>query len=530
MTSLFSLSFLALFLPVVVALYSATPKRFRWTILLFASYVFFWSVSGALIAFLLVSTVSVYLIGLGVGALVKARNTACLPLVGDERAWENRRWTRRIRFLLAFGLVLNFGLLAACKYLAFIGVIASTLLHLLGIDVEIVPPAIAAPIGISFYTLIAVSYLVDVARGTTEADRNLGRVALFLSFFPQIVEGPICRYKETAGQLTRGMPVTGANLFAGSMRILWGLAKKIIIADRLNAFVKPVFEAPASYDGGIIALGAILYTVQLYCDFSGAMDVSLGTARIFDVKLPENFRQPFFSRTASEFWQRWHITLGTWFRDYVYYPISLSGPSKRLTALSRKRLGSRYGPLLASSIALLAVWLGNGLWHGAGSQYVFFGLYYFALILAGRLVDPLAQKAAAPLGIDRECVGYRAMQIARTLVIVVIGELFFRANGLQTGISMFCQIATGFTLASFADGRVLTIGMDAADFAAVGFGVVAMLLVGIAREKGISVIDRVSAMPAACKWGTWLFLALSIIVFGAYGVGYTPVDPIYAQF
>ena len=530
MTSLFSFSFLALFLPVAVALYSATPRRFRWVVLLAASYVFFWSLSGVLIAFLLASTVSVYLVGLGTGSLVKARSAACQSLSGAERVRENHRWTRRIRILLAFGLAFNFGLLAVCKYLSFAGVITNTLLHLLGVDAEIVLPTIAAPIGISFYTLIAASYLVDVARGTVEADRNLGRVALFLSFFPQIVEGPICRYKETAEQLTRGTPVTSANLFAGSLRILWGLAKKVIIADRLNAFVKPVFDVPSSYDGGVIALAAILYTIQLYCDFSGAMDVALGTARIFNVKLPENFRQPFFSQTASEFWQRWHITLGTWFRDYVYYPISLSGPSKRLTSFSRKRIGSRYGPLLASSIALLAVWLGNGLWHGAGSQYVFFGLYYFVLILAGRLVDPLAQKAAGFLGIDRECAGYRAMQIVRTLIIVVIGELFFRANGLQAGISMFCQIATGLTFASFADGKVLSVGMDAADFAAVGFGVAIMLLVGIAKEKGVSVIDHVGAMPTACKWGTWLLLALSVIIFGAYGADYTPADPIYAQF
>lgn len=530
MTSLFSFAFLVFFLPLVVALYCVTPRCFRWVILLAASYAFFWSISGWLITFLLASTASIYLIGLGIGALVKARDVERLRSTGPERARVQRRCTRHIRLLLAFGLVFNFGLLAACKYLSFAGATAKTLLQLLGIHVEIVLPAIAAPIGISFYTLIAASYLIDITRGTIKADRHFGRVALFLSFFPQIVEGPICRYKETAVNLTEGIPVTSANLYAGTLRILWGLAKKIIIADRLNAFVRPVFDNPSSYDGGMIALGAVLYTAQLYCDFSGAIDVALGTARIFGIKLPENFRQPFFSRTASEFWQRWHITLGTWFRDYVYYPVSLSKPSKRLTSVARKRLGNRYGPLLASSIALLAVWLGNGLWHGAGSQYVFFGLYYFVLILAGNLVYPVAKKAADGLGINRDGVGYRTMQVGRTLIIIVIGELFFRANGLQTGISMFCQIATDFSLASFANGTVLSLGMDVADFAAVGFGIAVMLVIGVIKERGVAVLERMCAMPAVCKGGIWLFLALSIVVFGAYGAGYTPVDPIYAQF
>lgn len=529
MTSLFSFGFLALFLPVVVALYCATPRRFRWVILLAASYAFFWAISGELITFLLVSTLSIYLIGLGLGALQKARDAEATGAASDKKEAEGR-FRRRKMLLLAVGLMINFGLLAACKYLSFAGVIAKSLLQIMGMDVAISLPTIAAPIGISFYTLMAASYLVDVSRGTVQPERHLGRVALFLAFFPQIVEGPICRFRETSGRLMEGRSVTRENLFAGTLRILWGLAKKVIVADRLNAFVKPVFSDPSAYDGGMIALGAALYTLQLYCDFSGAIDVALGTARIFDVKLPENFQQPFFSRTASEFWQRWHITLGTWFRDYVYYPISLSRPMKRLTSRARKKIGNRYGPLLASSVALFAVWLGNGLWHGAGSQYIFFGLYYFTLILAGGLLEPQVQRMATVLGINRESIPYRIMQIGRTLIIVIIGELFFRANGLEPGLSMFWQIVSGFTLVSFGNGAVFSVGMDVHDFAVVGASIGILLGIGIAKEKGIAVSDRVLAMPFVGRWAIWLGLALLIVVFGAYGEGYVPVDPIYAQF
>lgn len=530
MTSLFSFAFLAFFLPLVVVLYSATPRRFRWIVLLVASYAFFWAISGQLIAYLLVSTITVYLVGLGMQALTTASRTERAKVEGKARKQVDRRYTHRKRALLAVGLAINFGLLAACKYLLFAEAVAKSLLQVLGIELTLTLPTLAAPIGISFYTLMAASYLIDVSRGAVEADRNLGRVALFLCFFPQIVEGPICRYKDTTSRLMEGRPVTSQNLFAGSLRILWGLAKKLIVADRLNAFVKPVFDNPSSYDGGVIAMGAILYTLQLYCDFSGAIDVALGTARIFDVRLPENFRQPFFSRTASEFWQRWHITLGTWFRDYIYYPISLSRPMKRLTSRARKKLGNRYGPLIASSVALFAVWFGNGLWHGAGSQYIFFGLYYFVIILAGNMIEPLAQKAAGTLGVDRNGIAYRTMQIMRTLVVIVVGELFFRANGLATGLSMFWRMITGFTFTSFTNGTMLSLGMDVGDFVVIGISVVALVCVGIVKERGMVPLDRISAAPFVQRWALWLSLAMIVVIFGAYGIGYTPVDPIYAQF
>lgn len=548
MTSYFSLAFLAVFLPLTVLAYSLAPQKARWAVLLSASYGFFWAVSGKLAVFLLASTASVYALGLVLNRLAEAKRRALaaarsaqLPAEADAERTSmqalpqstqaiKRSYARQMRTVLAAGLAFNIGMLALCKYVPFFGSGLKWMLAPFGINLPPLLPAISAPIGISFYTLMAVSYLVDVYRGSARADRHLGRVALYLAFFPQIMEGPICRYKETAAALCEGRPIQRSNLFAGSLRILWGVAKKIIVADRLNAFVAPVFDDYGSYDGGIIALAAVLYTLQLYCDFSGAMDVALGIGKMFGVPLPENFRQPFFSRTASEFWQRWHITLGTWFRDYVYYPVSLSRPLKRLTTHARKRFGNRYGPLLTGSFALLCVWLGNGLWHGAGSQYVFFGLYYCAIIIAGSLVEPTVQHGAARFGIDRECALYRAAQIARTLVIVFVGELFFRANGLSAGLDMFARMVGDFSTASLLDGTVLAIGMDAHDFMAVGTFALAMLAVGLLRERGVEISKAIARKHAGFRWSAWLALFMGIVIFGAYGTGYTPVDPLYAQF
>ncbi len=529
MTSYFSLAFAFGFLPLSLLAYGVAPRRARWAVLLCFSLLFFWCLSSTLIGFLVLSIVVVYACGLGMSALLGKRN-ALLKEATEGKRQIRKACKRRMRIVLVTGIIANFGILAALKYLGFFSASVGSLLSLVGVDVPPIVTTIGVPIGISFYTLMAVSYLVDVYRETIKADRNIARVALFLSFFPQIMEGPICRYSQTAEALFSGEPLKRQNLYEGSLRILWGVAKKVVVADRLNAFIKPVFDNYTAYDGGVIAFAAVVYTVQLYCDFSGTMDVALGTARMFNVNLPENFRQPFFSRTASEFWKRWHVTLGTWFKDYVYYPISLSKRCKSLTSVARKKIGPRYGPLLVSSIALLAVWVGNGLWHGAGSQYLLFGMYYFVMIMCGGFIEPVAQSLAEKLGIDRNSVPYRAFQITRTLVVIFAGELLFRANDAKAGLTMLAKTFSDFTIDSFVQGTIFSMGIDRHDCAIVVVVLVTMLVVGILKERGANPCKAIAARHAAVRWGAWILLALFIIVFGAYGASYTPVAPMYAQF
>ena len=239
----------------------------------------------------------------------------------------------------------------------------------------------------------AVSYIVDVYKKKTPADRNLWRLALYMAFFPSIMEGPICRYSETAEALYAGERLTYHNITFGSQRIVWGLFKKVVLADRLSPLVELVFSKYTQYGGITVLLGAICYTLQLYADFSGCIDMTIGTAEMFGVRLPENFRQPFFSRTASEFWRRWHITLGAWFKDYIFYPLSLTKWIKSMGKKARLKFGRHVGPVIQTIVPLLAVWLSNGIWHGTGWNYIFFGLYYFVLILTGNLLEPLIGKS-----------------------------------------------------------------------------------------------------------------------------------------
>lgn len=541
MTSYFAPGFLAAFLPACILLYAVLPQKARPWVLLAFSYLFVWTLSNWLIVFLMLSTVTVYGAGLAMGGMLEKRDAELAQVKKGKRAIKEQ-CRRRMRGVLVAGILINFGVLVALKYLGFFGQVASSLLSMLGSDIVLVAPHIGITIGISFYTLMAVSYLLDVYRESAKADRNIARVALFLSFFPQIMEGPICRYGQTAGALWAGEPIRERNLTYGLLRIAVGIVKKFIVADRLNLYVEAVFDNYAAFDGGVVALGAVLYTIQLYCDFSGCMDVAIGVGRIFNVEIPENFRQPFLSRTASEFWQRWHITLGTWFKDYVYYPVSLSKGCKNLTSKARKRFGNRYGPLLTSSIALFCVWLGNGLWHGAGSQYVFFGMYYFVLIVAGGFIEPSAQAFAARFGIDRESTPYKTFRIARTLVVIFVGELFFRANGLTAGLEMFGQMVGNFTLETFTsgalfDGSIIQFkmntanrAMDPADFAIAIVFTALVFAAGLARERGLNPIEWVNAKGLPVRAAALVLMLFAIALFGAYGSGYAPVDPMYAQF
>lgn len=525
----FNLAFFVIVLPFSVLAYALAPRKARWVVLLAISYYCFWHSSRTLIAFLVASTLCVYLCGLRIASL-NEQKAAALAVPGVRKKDVREAFGKRSRRVVAVGVVFNLALLFACKYLGFMMDVVRPLFGMAGVVLPAEAPRIGMPLGISFYTFMAISYLVDVHRGSVKPDRNLGRLALFLSFFPQMLEGPIGRYSQTAEDLTKGDDVTASNLYQGVLRLLFGVAKKLIVADRLNAFVGTVFDSYELYDGGIIALAAVLYTVQLYCDFSGTIDVAIGIGKIFGVKLAENFRQPFFSRTASEFWQRWHITLGAWFKDYVYYPVSLSAPCKQLTKVARKRLGLRYGPLLAGSVALFCVWFCNGLWHGSGSQYLFFGMYYFVIIMAGGLVEPMMQDLCARYGIDRDALPYRLFQTVRTVLIVFVGELIFRANGLRAGLTMLSTIATRFSLDALARGDIFSMGIDSHDCVIVIVMLVVVFAVDYLKEGGSDVCAYFAGRGIPIRWAVLCVLLLSIIVFGAYGVNYTPVDPMYAQF
>ncbi len=529
MSSYFTITFITLFLPLVALVHTLAPQRARGVVLLIASYVFIYIMSGWTILYLVATTLVTYGVAQLMGKLQAQRDEHLKATKKGKRAIKEACKTKTKRLMIV-GILCNLGVLIVLNYLRFFSEVANSFLGVLGLHASLAPPLLRSPIGISFYTLMAISYLVDVCRETVPADRNVGRVALYLSFFPHIMEGPFARYNQTAGALWNGKRIQKRNIYPALLRIAIGFAKKIIVADRLNVYVSNAFEKYASFDATITLLAAVLYTIQLYCDFAGCMDVALGVGMLFGAEYPENFKHPFCSQTTSEFWQRWHITLGLWFKDYVYYPVSLSKPVKQLTTKARKRFGNRYGPLLVSGIALFCVWFCNGLWHGAGSQYLFFGMYYFVLIWLGGFIEPSARAWALKHNIDREKLPYRAFRTARTLIIVFIGELFFRADGLGTGLAMFAKLFTRYSLEAFTSGAAFDGLMNKNDFAVAAIAFAIVLLGDHAREKGKDWYARLCASGTFVRWAVWVALVMAVVMFGGYGFGYVAVDPMYAQF
>ncbi|MDD4368289.1 MAG: MBOAT family protein [Oscillospiraceae bacterium] len=519
--------FLFVFLPLSWGVTRLIPRRGQWLSLLLFSWVYYLSFSPRMLLVLVFTICCTYLSGLILERLFKradrlARQTADR----QDRKAVKARVKRQARLVLAAAIVIILGELILFKYLSFFTTNLNLLLSLVSAPKSLPLLKLGEPLGISFFTLQSLSYLIDVFRRKYPAERHWGRLALWLSFFPQIMEGPICRYDQTAASLFAGHSLKLADLTSGGQRIIWGLFKKVVIADRLNPLVTAVFDHPQQQAGLTVLVGAFCYTMQLYADFSGSIDIVIGSARLFGIALPENFNRPFFSRSASEFWRRWHISLGAWLRDYVFYTISFS---HRMKQWDKKHRGDwlYFFPL---AIALAAVWLCNGLWHGAGWQYIFFGLYYYVLILGGNLLEPVYRQIFTGLGWSRQSRGWQVFQIARTFLLVILGELIFRSPSLGQAFGLIARGFSRFSLTTLQDGSLLKLGLDKADWIVVALGLVLLFSVESIQEAGLNFSLRLSQLPRAGRWALYLGLIFVIVIAGAYGRNYGVVPLIYAGF
>lgn len=511
------MDYFVLFLPVVLLIYQLVHQKGRPVVLLLANYAFFYMISGPLVVYMLFSTIFTHYIGLWL-------ENVSLTTESDAKNLLHKK-----RQVLLFGIVVSLGILGVLKYFNFFGQTLFECLNLFQLDVVFTPIKFMVPIGISFYTLQMISYIMDVYRGNQKAEHNLMKIALYLSFFPTIMEGPICRYHQVGEDLYAGKGIEFKNLKFGYQRIVWGLFKKMVIADRLYATVSHVFDNYNDLDGSIIALGVVCYTVQLYMEFSGCMDIIIGSGEIFGITLPENFRQPFAAKDASEFWRRWHITLGTFFKDYIFYSISLAKPVKKFAKRVKEKFGRTVSKFVGPTIALFGVWSCNGLWHGANWTFIFYGMYYFVLIFIENITEEPIQKLTAKLHINRESVGYRIFQTLKMFVIINLGELFFRANTIQDGFAMFGKILTDFHMSEFSR-QVSSLKLDRADFVVVAVGVVIVAIVGSLHEREIKIREEIEKWALPVRWGVWYTAILAVVMFGAYGIGYSIVEMIYAGY
>ena len=466
------LTYSLIFLPVVIALYQLCPARFRFVVLLAADYTFFCMISGKLLVWLLLATLVTY----GTG-----RWLAAIPVRHSDL--HGKALTRKKRGVLALGIVLILGALVTLKYLRVFGV------------------TLAAPIGISYYSLQAISYMTDVYRGTQESCKNPIKVALYLSFFPQIMEGPISRFSETADALYGGNSIQFENLVFGYQRIIWGLFKKMVIADRLAPLVAKVFSNYNNFDGAAILVGVLAYTMQLYMEFSGCMDIIMGSGEIFGVPLPENFRQPFFAKNAGDFWRRWHISLGAWMRDYVFYPFALTSPMQKFGKWAKKHLNVHFGRVLPASIANILVFFLVGIWHGSQWHFIFWGLYNGIVIAVSDICAPLFAKITERLHINVKSKAFYLFRIIRTFIIVNIGWYFDRIYDIRDCFLCMKNTIFNFQMSQLDEflGPILKI-MPTKAYVIVTVALCIVFADSVIKERGKDAITLLDNRPLVLRW------------------------------
>lgn len=507
-----TLLFYAEFLPVVLIVYQLVPKKYRWLVLLGANYYFFWVWSHWMLLYQVAMALITYVFARILGSMKKA------PEGMDRKAFRRKK-----KAVLTAAVLLNLAFLIVLKYTNFI---CSSFAGLFGFSYTML--VIAFPIGISYYTLQNISYLVDVSNRKIEAEKNPLKLALYSSFFLTILEGPITRYGDMKAELLAGEPVTASSFASGAERMMWGLFQKMVIADHLSIAVTKIFQV-YSDNGVICLLGAIICTIQLYMDFAGTIDIALGAARIFNIKITENFRQPFFAKNASDFWRRWHITLGAFLRDYVFYPVSLSAPiqamTRRLNQKHHKKLARYAGP----TIALMLVWLCNGLWHGGSWTYLAYGAYYFILMFIEMLAEKPFEDWCRLHNWNINGRGVKTFRFIKLFFIVCMGEMLSRADGVHAAASMLKNIFTNFNLSESITVFPL-LGMTSRNWIMVSLAFCVVIVVSVLKEKKYPIREKFEGLPFYGRWAVLYGLLFAIIMFGAYGPGYDAVAMIYAVF
>ncbi|MBR5618151.1 MAG: MBOAT family protein [Clostridia bacterium] len=521
-----SLRFL-LFTAVSLAAYYALPKKWKPAILLLASLTYYTLCSRFLVIPIVCLTAVIWGAGRMTGKWNDAFEAQKKELTKEERKARKQRLKTHKRILLAAECVVGFGMLIAFKYLGFLAQIVNGALSLFS-SASVPVPAFLLPLGISYYTLSMIGYAADVYYGKISPEKNFFRLLLFAVYFPHIVEGPIAAYKSFSAQLSQPKAMTYDRFMRAGERILLGLMKKMLLADRAGMIADVVFGDPGTYRSVAAALAIGMYAVQLYMDFSGCIDLVCGVSELFGIDLEQNFRRPFFSQSIQEFWRRWHITLGAWIKNYIFFPLSLSGWNGRLSAKAGKLQNAYYRSTVPMLLPLLFVWLFMGIWHGASWKYVLYGLYYYVLILLGLLLEPAFVRFCDALHIDRKSRGWRVFRMLRMTVLVLIGLTLFRAQTATQAAEILgsvFRVDGVYDLFSLKNACSLSIQ----DYLLLVLGCAAMAWLSLREERGFSLFDALEKRPVL-RWAFCTSAVLLLILFGVYGTAYTAQPFVYAQF
>ena len=530
-----------IFCGLVFSVYFLFPvKKYQWTVLLAASYIFYLFAGYRFAAFLLFTTISTYVTAILLDDIATKAKQELKDHKQDwdkeqKKAFKNQTGKKKSA-VMGCTLIINFGILAILKYFNFFAGSLNDLISGAGIPFSIPTLRLFLPLGISFYTFQSMGYLMDVHREKIRAERSLPRFALFVSFFPQIIQGPISFYDQLAHQLYEPHTFCFTRFKHGCELILWGLLKKLVVADRAIIAINAVINGYEGFTGTTVAFGLLLYALQLYADFSGGIDISRGVAQILGIDMVQNFRQPYFATTIDDYWRRWHISLGAWMKEYIFYPIALS---KRFTAVSKKiratafgktTFGAHVAKVLPTSFASLIVFLIVGIWHGAGWKYVAFGIWNGGVIMLSTILEPYFLAANQRLHIKTEALWFRLFQMLRTFIIVLIGYVFDIAPSFMGSVRMFVKMLTEQNMPRAFE-EIAAFELIRQDYAVIIAGMLVIFVVSLIRERfEIGVRQLLDRKPFVVRYVLILAGILILLVFGIYGPGYNPAEFVYMQF
>lgn len=517
------------FLIILFALYYIIPRRRQWLLLLCAD-VLFYACAGWQGLVFMAATVTVSWAATNLMGSSLRRQKAFLASNGgkalsrpERKEYKNKQQNKR-KAVFVLALVIDLGILAALKYTNFV---IFNFNSLFSADVAAVDWVL--PLGISFYTFQTVSYVIDVYWEKVEPERNILKVALFTSFFPLLIQGPISRFGDLKDTLFAEHKADFKQISFGLQRILWGYFKKLVIADRLLVAVTALCGDPATYNGAYVFLGAVFYAAELYADFTGGIDITIGIAQVLGVSVRENFIRPYFSRNIAEYWRRWHISMGTWFKDYIFYPLSVAPWLLKLSKKARKSISDGFGRKLSVYVSTIVTWFLTGLWHGAAWNFVVWGLLNAFFILLAEEFKPLSVKFREKNARLVSGFGYRVFETLRTFFLMCSLRILDCYRDVAVSFEAFASIFTTNNWGQAFSGELLNIGLTAADYLVAGIGIALMFTVSCVQEKCGSVRELLWKKTAV-PYVVFTLLALAILVFGAYGVGYDSSQFIYNQF
>lgn len=522
---LISYTFVALWM-LSFALYYLAPKRMQWYLLLAASLLFYVIGLKGFPMGLLFTAVTTY----GCGIYLKRSLAQEKTEVGQCADKESKKalktaFQRKRKRVQILYIACNLGLLLFYKYaviaLPFVETLLGTQTGFLG--------KVIMPLGISFYTLTAIGYVVDAGRENCETETNFLKVLLFLAYFPSVTQGPFNRYAPMKEQFEKEHDFQYDRMLRGVQRFVWGAFKKLVIADRIGIFVDRVYGVEAaSVAGSIFICATVLYMLQLYADFSGYIDMAAGVSETFAIALPENFKRPYFAKSVAEFWRRWHITLGTWFKDYVMFSFVMSGTGRRLGKACKNKWNGT-GRQVVPIIGTMFVWFFTGIWHGRTLAYMLWGVYYGVIMSVSLLLEQRYGIWKEKLHI-KEGKLWSLFGMARTWFIVFLADVLIRSESLAQAGAVYRAFLTRLHLKILLSREITSYGLSKYDFVLLAVVLVIWLAVSVLEERGEDVRTYLARRPAVVRWTFYYGIVLLLLVTGIYGGGYDTAMFMYQSF